>query len=155
MFWVEIWKIPGVFIWFFFSVLVVNFSEYSAEYSHKVVNFLWAAPCENVSSDIYKQQRPRSSLSTNRIIGYYRMFQWRAKTRMIRFACAQWSECTFCACPKARFALSVTRIIYILKTYLYNFDPLKPHFYIVKLGFTGVYIIFLISARKHRLWELV
>ena len=34
----------------------------------------------------------------------------------------------------------------ITKTYLYNFDPLKPHFYIVKLGFTGVYIIFLISA---------
>ena len=29
--------------------------------------------------------------------------------------------------------------------------PLKPHFYIVKLGFTGVYIIFLISAQKHRL----
>ena len=33
-----------------------------------------------------------------------------------------------------------------MKTYLYNFDPLKPHFYIEKLGFTGVYIIFLISA---------
>ena len=32
-----------------------------------------------------------------------------------------------------------------MKTRLYNFDPLKPHFYIVKLGFTGVYIIFLIS----------
>ena len=29
---------------------------------------------------------------------------------------------------------------------VYNFDPLEPHFYIVKLGFTGVYIIFLISA---------
>ena len=42
----------------------------------------------------------------------------------------------------------------ITKTYLYNFDPLKPHFYIVKLGFTGVYIILLISARKHRLWVL-
>ena len=40
----------------------------------------------------------------------------------------------------------------ITKTYLYHFDPLKPHFYIVKLGFTGVYIIFLISAQKHRLW---
>ena len=40
----------------------------------------------------------------------------------------------------------------ITKTRLYNFDPLKPHFYIVKLGFTGVYIIFLISAQKHRLW---
>ena len=43
----------------------------------------------------------------------------------------------------------------ITKTCLYNFDPLKPHFYIVKLGFTGVYIIFLISAEKHRLWVLV
>ena len=26
---------------------------------------------------------------------------------------------------------------------------------LVKLGFTGVYIIFLISAQKHRLWVLV
>ena len=37
---------------------------------------------------------------------------------------------------------------YITKTYLCNFDPLKPHFYIVKLGFTRVYIIFLISAQN-------
>ena len=37
---------------------------------------------------------------------------------------------------------------HITKTRLYNFDPLKPHFYIVKLGFTGVYIIFLISAQN-------
>ena len=38
----------------------------------------------------------------------------------------------------------------ITKTCQYKFDPppLKPHFYIVKLGFTGVYIIFLISARN-------
>ena len=43
----------------------------------------------------------------------------------------------------------------ITKTCLYNFDPLKPHFYIVKLGFTGVCIIFLISAQKHRLWVLI
>ena len=42
---------------------------------------------------------------------------------------------------------------YTTKTYLYNFDPLKPHFYIVKLGFTGVYIIFLISAIKHLCFE--
>ena len=35
------------------------------------------------------------------------------------------------------------------------FDPLKPHFYLVKLGFTGVHIISLISAQKHRLWVLV
>ena len=43
----------------------------------------------------------------------------------------------------------------ITKTRLYSFDPLKPHFYTGKLGFTGVYIIFLISAKKHRLWVLV
>ena len=35
----------------------------------------------------------------------------------------------------------------ITKTRLYTFDPLKPHFYIVKLGFTGVYIIFLILLK--------
>ena len=35
-----------------------------------------------------------------------------------------------------------------MKTCLYNFDPLKPHFYIAKLGFTGVYIIFLIFAQN-------
>ena len=36
----------------------------------------------------------------------------------------------------------------ITKTRLYSFDPLKPHCYIVKLGFTGVYIIFLITAQN-------
>ena len=36
----------------------------------------------------------------------------------------------------------------ITKTRLYSFDLFKPHFYIVKLGFTGVYIIFLISAQN-------
>ena len=35
-------------------------------------------------------------------------------------------------------------IKFIRTTCLYNFDPLKPHFYIVNLGFAGVYIIFLI-----------
>ena len=52
-------------------------------------------------------------------------------------------------------SLQITKLLVILpmhvtstKTCLYNVDPLKPHFYIVKLGFTGVYIIFLISAQK-------
>ena len=35
----------------------------------------------------------------------------------------------------------------ITKTCLYNADHFKPHFYIVKLGFTVVYIIFLRSAQ--------
>ena len=39
-------------------------------------------------------------------------------------------------------------IVSITKTRLYNFNPLKPHFYIVNLGFTGVYFIFLISAQN-------
>ena len=42
----------------------------------------------------------------------------------------------------------MVKIHFITKTCLYNFDPLKSHFYIVKLGFTGVYIIVLISARN-------
>ena len=36
----------------------------------------------------------------------------------------------------------------ITKTYLCNFDSLKPHFYIINLGFTGVYFIFLISDKN-------
>ena len=35
----------------------------------------------------------------------------------------------------------VLRVIMI--TSPYDLDPLTPHFYIVKLGFTGVYIIYL------------
>ena len=39
-------------------------------------------------------------------------------------------------------------LLNITKTYLCNLHPLKPHFYIVELGFTRVYIIFLISAQN-------
>ena len=53
-----------------------------------------------------------------------------------------------------RFIESLNTAEYIEKTCLYNFNPLKPHFYIVKLSFKGVYIIFL-SAQKHKLWVLV
>ena len=37
----------------------------------------------------------------------------------------------------------------ITKTRLYNFDLLKPHFYVVKLGFTGIYIIFFLFLLKN------
>ena len=57
----------------------------------------------------------------------------------------------FLQCQRFTFA----KLGDIMKTCLYNFDPLQPHFYKVKLGFTGVYIIFLISAQKHRLLILV
>ena len=37
---------------------------------------------------------------------------------------------------------------YITKTYIYNIDPLKPHFYIVKLGFTGYTLFFLFLLKS-------
>ena len=50
---------------------------------------------------------------------------------------------------KSKVGITSRKHAYIIVT------PLKPHFYIIKLGFTGVYIIFLISAEKHGLWVLV
>ena len=59
-------------------------------------------------------------------------------------------------CWRSAFNLPALPIsAHITKTRLYNFDPLKPHFYTVKLRFIGVYIIFLMFAQKHRLWVLV
>ena len=53
------------------------------------------------------------------------------------------------ATTKIQVSLRVRAVLlFITETDLYNFDPLKPHFYIVKLGFIVVYIIFLISARR-------
>ena len=40
-----------------------------------------------------------------------------------------------------------TLLSFITKTYLYNFNPLKPHFYIVKRVYRGVHY-FLISAQN-------
>ena len=39
--------------------------------------------------------------------------------------------------------VSVFPVARIMQTSPYNEYPLTPHFYIVKLGFTGVYIFFL------------
>ena len=48
--------------------------------------------------------------------------------------------------PKNAFQIKEFWII--TKTRLYNIDSLKPHFYIVKLGFTGVSIIFLFLLKS-------
>ena len=45
-------------------------------------------------------------------------------------------------------SMATDSLAHITKTYLYNFYPLIPHFCKVKLGFTGVYIIFLISDQN-------
>ena len=49
----------------------------------------------------------------------------------------------------------ITRNKYSSRKHTYIILTSLNPFYIVKLGFTGVYIIFLISAQKHRLWVLV
>ena len=79
---------------------------------------------------------------------------------LIRLYCfAGWSvSLLFPYAPETYYFIGAARTMFVFvitKTYLYNFDPFKPHFYTVKLGFTGVYIIFLISAQKHRLRVLV
>ena len=73
-----------------------------------------------------------TSLSTDRTIGECRTYRFiclynpLSDRRLILIS-------TVSICPEN-----------ITKTYLYDFDPLKPHFYIVKLGYGGVYFIFTI-----------
>ena len=45
-------------------------------------------------------------------------------------------------------AVRIANDWYITKTSQCNEDPLTPHLYIIKLGFTGVYIIFLILLQN-------
>ena len=59
--------------------------------------------------------------------------------------CAGWSVFLAWTCGKDIF-LILQNAYFMTKTYLYNFDPLKPYFHIVKLGFTRVYIIFLLKT---------
>ena len=79
-------------------------------------DIIWATPSESVSSGHVQTAMAQirlcrrtvwsgPSLSANRIItlGYYRIYKWRAKARMILCACAEWSECAFCASSKAYF----------------------------------------------------
>ena len=51
--------------------------------------------------------------------------------------------------------LSDHALLSIMKTSPCNEYPITPHFCIVKLGCTGVYIFFLIFTLKHRLWVLI
>ena len=53
-----------------------------------------------------------------------------------------------CFYASMQTSFSSTFVLNITKTCLCNVDPLKPHFHIVKLGFTGVYIIFLFLLKN-------
>ena len=63
-----------------------------------------------------------------------------ASSRSLLHVCEQRRLWRYCDYPG--------RLYDITKTCPYNFDPLKPHFHIVKLGFTGVYIIFLFLLKN-------
>ena len=74
---------------------------------------LGAAPCKKQSSGICRQRRPRLDyacavwsrplLSAYRIIGYYRMNEWRVKAWTKPCACARWSESAYFAHVWRRF----------------------------------------------------
>ena len=49
-------------------------------------------------------------------------------------------------CQNVRFR--PLRLIFHHKTYLYNFDLLKPHFYIAKLGLQGYTLFFLFLLKN-------
>ena len=115
----------------------------------KVHNFAFPVNCTTVG---------RHRLHHGPFLSIY--FRWRAPDYQCQCAGRSW----FCLRLSVSLAgdlhwdmlsLASSQCLCITKTCLYNFDPLKPHFSIVKLGFTGVYIIFLTSAQKHRLWVLV
>ena len=55
---------------------------------------------------------------------------------------------------KCRHPYPTSSALSITKTSPCNEHPFTPHFYIIKLGFTGVYF-FSYVAPKHRLWVLV
>ena len=76
------------------------------------------------------------------------------ETKSVRFFACSMTHFRL-AGPDKIAALLWLSLFFITKTCLYNFDPIKPHFYIVKLGFTGVYIIFSYFCSKHWLWVLV
>ena len=109
--------------------------------------------------ELWKAKKTRSSCNKpnamNKFEEEFDCFKTEKKKHAIK---SQFSWIDLCVTlAKRGFQINVFLISRqnITKTYLYHFDPYKPHFYVVKLGFTGVYIIFLISTQKHRLWVLV
>ena len=90
--------------------------------------------------------RENSLLTRNRIRISHGQMNYRCSSHRSFTVSASFYACSALSqkCNDLEAGCCVT----ITKTCLYYFDPLKPHFYIVKLGITGVYIIFLISAQN-------
>ena len=74
-----------------------------------------------------------------------------SKCRLLQFSPSMLSVNMFLTCNRSvisEYIVTVAVWYYITRTRLYSFDPLKPHFYIVKLGFTRVYLFFLFLLRN-------
>ena len=86
--------------------------------------------------------RSQPSLSTYRIIRFCRIYGTtdKAMTRLCSFNGG--SKSPLFSLPQTYTSRNYTRRL------LYNWTPLNPNFCIVKLGFTGVYIICLISTQN-------
>ena len=67
--------------------------------------------------------------------------------RLLLVSCATWANTTNVECMTVLGHRN--RITYPCSEY-----PLKPHFYIIKLGLAGVYLFSYFFLRKHRLWVL-
>ena len=71
------------------------------------------------------------------------LYPWLSKMRPVKIRIRLrecWehtSEGTFLTLRRIQF-LTLSLLQAITKTCLYNIDPLKPHFYIVKLGYRGI-----------------
>ena len=76
------------------------------------------------------------------------IFHLSSNVSKLSFGCMRPVKIQISLCIRVVRSESSLGAFCITKTCLYNSDPLKPHFYIVKLGFAGVYIIFLISAQN-------
>ena len=132
---------------YFFSICHSEANMHSID--NVFVKYIPASTWQNVSSGMCIQWRVNVSAQSDQSLRCPHeetLHPWLPKVRpmniLIRLReCAGWSESSLGA-----------HVLIIKETRLYNVDPLKPHFYIVKLGFTGVHIISLISAQKHRLW---
>ena len=133
MFWAETWKISE-FLYENFHFLMVKFSVYLNRYVFVMTNF---KNCKNSENPPNCNIHPDIPLFS-KYMSYLSLFSQSIVLSTTVFT-------IYCPVYHCFHNISWKHAYMIL-------TPCKPHFYKVKLGFTGVYIIFLISAWKHRLW---
>ena len=109
---------------------------------------LWCTNLENSPYVVCGQEGPDHTARSRSLISFFAarlqnhlilqniFYRWTEKVLIRLCVCVVWS-----VSPLFAYGINIT------KTRLYNFNPIKHHFYIVKLGFTGVYIIFLILLK--------